>query len=95
MRLDALEISALKHALEDVHGNAYLFGSRVDDSRKGGDIDLLIFSKDSPYKISQNISLKFFKMCEEKIDVLVMDKDKLTEEQRAFLGTIKMERLKL
>lgn len=95
MRLDELEKSALRHALENVPGEVYLFGSRTDDSRKGGDIDLLVFSSESPYMLSRDIALRFFKVCEEKIDVVVMDKDNLTQDQQAFLNTIEMEPLKL
>ena len=93
MRLDQQEKKALKYALEGIDEDIYLFGSRCDDFRKGGDIDLLIFSKASPYQLSQDISVNFFKICEEKIDVIVMDKDNLSEEQQAFINSIKMEKL--
>ncbi len=36
MRLDGREKEALNRALEGVEGEVYLFGSRVDDSRRGG-----------------------------------------------------------
>ena len=36
MRLDALEREALKYALNDFNGDVYLFGSRIDDTKKGG-----------------------------------------------------------
>ncbi len=42
MRLDALESEALKYALNDFNGDVYLFGSRTDDTKKGGDIDILV-----------------------------------------------------
>ena len=94
MRLDAQQKAALDKALENVEDEVYLFGSRLDEKKKGGDIDILIFSKQDPYKLSQEISIRYFRECEEKIDVVVMDKDNLTEEQKAFLNQIKMERLK-
>ena len=72
MRLDEQEKRALKHSLKGIKGEVYLFGSRLDDKRKGGDIDLLVFAQGSPYRISQDISVNFFKECEEKIDVIVM-----------------------
>jgi hypothetical protein len=37
MRLDEVEKKALKHALKDFHGEVYIFGSRVDNSRRGFD----------------------------------------------------------
>jgi len=50
----------------------YLFGSRVDDDKKGGDIDILIISKDklSFADISQ-MRLRFYRMFgEQKIDIV-------------------------
>ena len=95
MRLDNTEKAALKFALEGLNDEVYLFGSRVDDSKKGGDIDLLVFSKEPSYRLSQDISVRFFNKCEEKIDVVVMDPDNLSKEQQAFIDTINMERLVL
>ncbi|MBN1552628.1 nucleotidyltransferase domain-containing protein [bacterium] len=91
MRLDKQERKALRHSLRNVDGDIFLFGSRLHDDRKGGDIDLLVFSKGSPYRISQEIAVNFFKECEEKIDVIVMDNSRLTEQQQAFVNTLKME----
>ena len=47
MRLDPDEIEILKESLKDLDKEAkiYLFGSRVNDDLKGGDIDLLVISK--------------------------------------------------
>ena len=79
-----MEKYALDNAIKDVAGEVYLFGSRVFDEKKGGDIDILIFSGENPYRLSQNVSVNFFMECEEKIDVVVMNPDKLTEYQQAF-----------
>ena len=94
MRLDAEQTSALEYALDLVTDEVYLFGSRLDPSRKGGDIDLLVFSKQDSFQLSQQITLRFFEKCEEKIDVVVMDPSRLTEEQQAFLNLIEKQRLK-
>ena len=47
MRLADNEQSAIREAICKVDSEAavYLFGSRVDDAAKGGDIDLLVLSK--------------------------------------------------
>ena len=71
MRLDAEQTSALEYALDLITDEVYLFGSRLDPSRKGGDIDLLVFSKQDSFQLSQQITLHFFEKCEEKIDVVV------------------------
>ena len=45
MRLSEKERESIKHAAKEVWGNkatVYLFGSRTDDSQRGGDIDLYI-----------------------------------------------------
>ena len=94
MRLDAEQTSALEYALDLITDEVYLFGSRLDPSRKGGDIDLLVFSKQDSFQLSQQITLRFFEKCEEKIDVVVMDPSRLTKEQQAFLNLIEKQRLK-
>jgi predicted nucleotidyltransferase len=44
MRLSPVVVQVIKDAFLDVFGKGelYLFGSRLDDARKGGDIDLYI-----------------------------------------------------
>ena len=88
MRIDSTEENALNEALQGVNGDVWLFGSRVDDRRKGGDIDLLIFSEQNAYELSKRVSVRFAMTCDEKIDVVVMNPRHLTEEQCAFVNTI-------
>ena len=94
MRLDSKQKGALDKAIKGIEDEIYLFGSRVDDTKKGGDIDILTFSKEDPYKLSQSVAIQYFMECEEKIDVIVMDPENLSLEQEAFLNTITKERLK-
>jgi predicted nucleotidyltransferase len=89
MRLDDVEKTALCKALEKIPGKTFLFGSRVDDSARGGDIDVLILSQENSYSLSQQVAVTFFKYCEEKIDVVVLDPERLTAEQRTFLNLIR------
>ncbi|MCX7735833.1 MAG: nucleotidyltransferase domain-containing protein [Candidatus Kapabacteria bacterium] len=94
MRLNAKQRKALEKALENVEGEVYLFGSRIDDTKKGGDIDILILSESDPFEISRNVSTKFFIECEEKIDVIVMNPNIHNQEEEAFLKVIEKIRIK-
>lgn len=73
MRLDEQEKKALKYALKDFHGDIYLFGSRTDNAKRGGDIDILLVPETAsrPLKLTLEIQRKFFSQCEENIDVLI------------------------
>lgn len=73
IRLDECERRALKKALENFRGEVYIFGSRLDPRRRGGDIDLLLipYEEVKPLDLEIEIQTRFFKECEEDIDVLV------------------------
>ena len=76
MRLSEDEVKVLKQSLSRLSSNAklYLFGSRVDDSKKGGDIDLLIVAKDFTKKHLRKLRIDFFKhFGEQKMDIVVDD----------------------
>jgi predicted nucleotidyltransferase len=84
MRLDKYERIALKNALKDFNGTVYLFGSRLDDAKNGGDIDILLLPEHSeeinPLKLSLKIQTKFFSVCEQNIDVVVYRNHPFCEE---------------
>ncbi len=73
VRLDECEKRALKKALQGFKGEVYIFGSRLNLKKKGGDIDILLvpYTKESPLELSLRIQTRFFLECEEDIDVLV------------------------
>lgn len=75
MRLDNSEKEALKFALKGFKGDVYLFGSRLNPSKKGGDIDLLLVPRGNgnAFTLSLDIQTRFFSKCEESIDVLVYE----------------------
>ena len=76
MRLTRNEINLLKEKLTSLSVDAklYLFGSRVDDSKRGGDIDLLVVSKKLTKKDLRHLRLAFFKVFgEQKLDILLDD----------------------
>lgn len=88
--LSSLEKEALLKATENLNYEMFLFGSRV--TRCGGDIDLLVLTpalkETERFKLSSKIILEFQKICDEKIDVLVLDPTNLTKENKAFLKLI-------
>lgn len=48
MRLQTKEIQAILDVAREIYGEGvevYLFGSRLDDNKRGGDIDLLVRTK--------------------------------------------------
>jgi len=79
MRLTPFEIETLKQAAHDCFDAGAvvrLFGSRLDDQRKGGDIDVLIDTAlENPDQIARAHSLflarVYARMGEQKVDVLI------------------------
>ncbi len=77
MRLEAQEVAAIKAATKHVFGEdaiVRLFGSRVDDARRGGDIDLHIETA-KPVDIWQVkddfLERLFARIDEQRVDVIV------------------------
>ena len=77
MRLKKIEVEHIKRSAKECFGEnvkIYLFGSRVDDKKLGGDIDLYIETD-----ISENILRRKLKMLvelekllgEQKIDIVI------------------------
>ena len=78
MRLTAIEKAAIIEAITSVDPDAqiYLFGSRTDDTQKGGDIDLLIFSQKITFGEKLKIKAAIFeKIDEQKIDLVITDNE--------------------
>ena len=76
MRLSKDEVRILKNTLYTLNSDAklYLFGSRIYDDKKGGDIDLLIVSKTFTKKLLRKLRVEFFKYFgEQKLDIIVDD----------------------
>ena len=89
LRLDAAERRALARALAGVEGRFFLFGSRTDPTKKGGDIDLLVVSEaDSAYKLEQEITVRFQMELDTKIDVTVVTPSEFAAAQTPFLQLI-------
>jgi predicted nucleotidyltransferase len=78
MRLQSEERLAITGAITNVDRDAavYLFGSRMDDTKKGGDIDILIVSDKIDNRSLFLIEEEIFKKIEEqKIDFVLSRSD--------------------
>lgn len=79
MRLTEDEVKIIKSAILQADPNAriFLFGSRIDDQKKGGDIDLLVFSTCLTFADKIKIKTTIYeKLEEQKIDIIIA-KDEL------------------
>jgi len=101
MRLSHNEVKALRKGFEEsalcpTHYEVFLFGSRADDSKKGGDIDLLLIVKDEVLvkvlKESQHHLLVAFKkyLEDQKLDLTIVSCEEFNKkrQQDAFLRLI-------
>ena len=80
MRIDSNNIKAIKEVTKTVFGDTAtirLFGSRTDDNKKGGDIDLLIqcsrsISRMELYQLKIRFLVQLKKIIgDQKIDVII------------------------
>jgi predicted nucleotidyltransferase len=95
MRLTKSEISSIKSIFNEVFksGDIYLFGSRVDDNKKGGDIDLYIRSDNITNKIEQKIEFLVKlkqKIGDQKIDVIISTNPNRVIEQEAISSGVRL-----
>ncbi len=95
MRLSAKYISVIKKNFYHFfkNGNIYLFGSRVDDDKKGGDIDLYLIVQDTQNLFTKKI--KFLarikrELGEQKIDVVFNKDSNRPIEKEALKNGIKL-----
>ena len=62
MRLTTVQIETFKHLAAEIFGvsaRVYLFGSRTDDRRAGGDIDLYVVGFDGTIEQQLDAKLRF------------------------------------
>jgi predicted nucleotidyltransferase len=98
MRLTQYELISIKKAFKEVfqNGDIYLFGSRIDDDKKGGDIDLyidlgcvidieIIIKKKAQFKLKLYDSIG-----EQKIDVVISTNKSRNIEKVAIKDGIKL-----
>ena len=95
MRLSKEYINIIKNKFKEFFkdGDIYLFGSRVDDTKKGGDIDLYLVLKDHTNLFAKK--LKFLsrvkrELGEQKIDIIFNQDNNRLIEQEAIKWGIKL-----
>ena len=74
MRLSETEKNAIRETIQEFDDRAriFLFGSRADDAKRGGDIDLLILSEKLREPDRGSIRRRLHdRIGEQKIDILV------------------------
>lgn len=88
-RLSPAELAALRKALAGEDCSAvYLFGSRTDPARRGGDVDVLIHSASPAFALAHRVASRYAMEMDARLDVLVVDPRHPTPEQAAFLATV-------
>ncbi len=88
MRLTQKQVKSIKTNFQSIFhdGIIYLFGSRVDDSKKGGDIDLYISTENKEnisYKKIQFLAKLKREIGEQKIDIVFDNGENRLIDQKA------------
>lgn len=74
MRLTPHELQAVRSTLysADPAGRVWLFGSRADDARRGGDIDIYLeASRVIDLKAALELEYQLMSLCGSKVDLLI------------------------
>ncbi len=94
MRISDYDHQAIKQTFAEVfgEGKVYLFGSRVDDSRRGGDIDLYLCPQKlvDEFKQKSQFSMRLQdRIGEQKIDIVIAkDQERLIEQEAMRTGIL-------
>lgn len=76
MRLSSRELQALRSIIGELDpaGCLYLYGSRVDDSRRGGDIDVYLqASRPIDLKTQLGVQYRLELACDTRVDLLIQN----------------------
>ena len=91
MRLSTNEINLIKNKVNIIFGETiiYLFGSRIDDGKKGGDIDLYIISEVNEDLFKKKIKLKTIleDLLFKPVDIVIAKDENRLIEKEAMKGT--------
>ena len=92
MRLHQNEIDTIDKVIAEIFGDAqvYLFGSRLDDTKKGGDIDLFIISSETNNLVEKKIKsiARLQRILNKPVDILLHRDFSRPMEQEATKGIL-------
>jgi uncharacterized protein len=90
LRLSTNEINLIKNKVNIIFGETiiYLFGSRIDDGKKGGDIDLYIISEVNEDLFKKKIKLKTIleDLLFKPVDIIIAKDENRLIEKEAMKG---------
>lgn len=96
MRLTPHQAELIKAASQQVYGEntqVFLFGSRADDSQRGGDIDLYIVPAQAETDLKQRLQLHALlqqQLGEQSIDLIIAKDPQRSIEQQAIKNGVKL-----
>ena len=82
MRLTASEITAIREEIGrlDPKAEVYLYGSRVDDTARGGDVDLLIISDALGFREVLRLRIRILdRIGWQQLDMVVRHRDQVND----------------
>ena len=92
MRLSSKEIEIIKKIINDIFGETtiYLFGSRLEENKKGGDVDLFVVTKDKDGLLQKKIKAlaKLERALYKPVDIVVHRDFNREIEQEALKGKL-------
>ena len=94
MRLTKHEIEQIIQVAKEIYGESvhvYLFGSRTDDTKRGGDIDLLVRTSSEKKGVLARIRMKArlkYLLGDQKIDVIGDHEESLVVNEALATGIL-------
>ena len=95
IRLSHREYRSLCYALETITDPIYVFGSRTDLNKRGGDIDIVILDDSPPSEIRDKILMiqrKFVSHTDQKLDIVILPHHRTAEQELFFNSLTKVAR---